>query len=170
MFSQVKIILNILGSQNGFVTIFTIGDKFNIWKKTKTLKDHDSKITCISSNDYLNILASSCEGGKINLYTIPKFELFRTIDLNNVNNFQRPFNINNIFISSTPLACVAIYCRYHNKILTYSINGEKISEEDLRCNLIDEKKNEIIGCSEIFKDENFSDNIVNYFIFIFLIH
>ena len=168
MLLQVRLIFSIVGSQNGFVTIFLIGEKFNTWKKIKTLKDHDSKITCISSNEYLNVVASSCIEGKINLYTIPKFEIFRTIDLNYINNLQKPFDINNLFISSAPLACIAIYAKNHNRIFTYTINGEKILEEDLK-KPNDKKKTEIINCSDIFRDENFSDNIVIFIFYILIL-
>ncbi len=94
------------------------------------------------------------------MYTIPKFEIFRTIDLNYIYDVQKPFNIYNLFISSAPLACIAIYSENLYKIFTFSINGEKISEEDFN-DPIAKKKTKLIDCSEIFRDENFTDNIVS---------
>ena len=147
---------------NGLITVFSIGDKFNIWKKIKILKDHNSKVTCIITNDNLNIFVSSCIEGKINLYTIPKLEIYRTIDLNYANNLGKSIIPNALIISSTPLPSISVYCDSHNSMLTYSINGEKLSKHALNDKNA-ENKSVIISFSEIFRDENFSDKIVTEF-------
>lgn len=151
-----------VGSINGFVTIFTIGEKFNHWKKKKILKDHENKITCIKSDDYLNIFATCCLNGRINLYTMPKLEIYRTIDLNSCNNFVVTPLINNIYISHSPLPSIILLSNNDNKFYSYSINGEKIAEDD-KYQLNVENYTDI-DCSEIIKDDNFSEAIVKILI------
>jgi len=144
---------------NGFVTIFTIGEKFNHWKKKKIFKDHENKISCIKSDDYLNIFATCCLNGRINLYTMPKLEIYRTLELNSNKNFVVSPIITNIFISYSPLPSI-IFLSNNNKFYSYSINGEKIAEDDKYPSNVE--NNSDIACSEIIKDEYFSQEIVRY--------
>lgn len=92
---------------------------------------------------------------------MPKFEIFRTMDLSYyLCNLDQPFSINNIFISDAPLPCVALYCKNYNRMFTFSINGEKLHDQVL-INPKEDAKTIIISCYEMFKDKNFSDNLVS---------
>lgn len=130
-----------------------------MWKKIKSLKDHNSKITCLIINDYLNILASGCVEGRINLYTIPKFEIYRTINLNNFTRFDKPLIPNKIFISSSPLPSISVYSSTNKVVHNFSINGKELNFENLNASN-DYNKNEEVYFSDINKDDNLEDNIV----------
>jgi len=108
----------------------------------------------------LNIFISACLGGKINLYTIPKFELFRSFDLNYFSNYiSISPKLKNVFVSHSPLACFTIITN-DNMFVSFSINGEKLKENQEEI-INNDQKFELIT-SEINQDELFSENLVKY--------
>jgi hypothetical protein len=106
---------------NGILTIFKIDKNYN-WIKEKELIDHNSEISHIFISNNLNILATSCIDGYVNLYTFDDFHFFRSIKL--------PFNIsaNYVFLSNNPLPSISIFSLTNFTFYNFTINGKKINE------------------------------------------
>ena len=130
------------GTNYGNIIIFDVmGTDLKI---NKVLYTHSSTITSISINENLNMFASSSIDGYINIYILPSFSIVRSIAISkrakcDINDYdykeqkEKEFlYADSIFLSSTPLPCLAIYILSKRIFKSYSINGEFISqvEED----------------------------------------
>ena len=107
-------------------------------------------ITSIFCENNLNLFGSTSEDGFINLYTLPKFNIFKSIKLNSY------IFADYLFISIAPLPCFSFFCGETKTFYNYSINGQKLSE-------IKEDSADFIYYPIIYKNETFCDNIVKKF-------
>ena len=103
--------------------------------------NNTSAITDVVYSNTMNIFASASYDGFIDLYTIPSFRLFRSIKHHSA--------IDNIFISSSPLA--AIVAISESEMKTYSINGKEL------CTITEANG---IKSAKMLTDETFCDSIV----------
>ena len=103
--------------------------------------NNTSAITDVVDSNTMNIFASASYDGFIDLYTIPSFRLFRSIKHHSA--------IDNIFISSSPLA--AIVAISESEMKTYSINGKEL------CTITEANG---IKSAKMLTDETFCDSIV----------
>ena len=102
------------------IRFLTINEYTNInnWKMYYLINDQLNSISCIDSNNELNVWASSSIDGYINIYTLPLFKLTKS--------FKVPINneVDYIFISDSPLPSIIIIGQ--EEVYLYSINGFKI--------------------------------------------
>ena len=152
------------GTNYGNIIIFDV--RGTDLKINKVLYTHSSTITSISINENLNMFASASIDGYINIYTLPSFSIVRSIAISKkakcgINDYdfkEQKENeflyADNIFLSSTPLPCFAIYILSKRIFKSYSINGEFISkvEEEIDTGNL---KNPII-----FQNLNFHDFLI----------
>ena len=149
------------GTMNGNLISYKINQKIIEFKRSLCL--FDSEITSISINEKLNMFAVSSKDGFINLYILPTYNLVRTIclnynkknDINKVKNENENNNnllyANNIFLSSSPLGCIAVYINSRRLFKSFTLNGEFICE----CKECDESskiKSPIIYTNNSFQD------------------
>ena len=115
------------GTKNGNLLYYKLNE--NIIEYKKCLNLFDDEILSISINETLNMFAVSSRDGFINLHILPSFKLVRTICLNkNKENYEELIYADNIFLSSSPLACITLYINSKKLFKSYTINGEIISE------------------------------------------
>ena len=107
-----------------------------LYKKQKN--DHRAEIVHIFLNNELNLLATAGKDKIINIYTLPKLKLNRSIKLN--------FNPSLIFISNGFLPSIVVYEKNENDFFIYSINGMFIGKKSHF------KKKYKISCYTIYKD------------------
>jgi WD40 repeat protein len=119
----------ICGTKLGVIIAFEVYDK-NIQLKQKLFLYND-EITSISINDNLNMFASASKDGYIMLHLLPTCELVRAIKVKLINK-KNVGNIfaDNIFLSSSPLPVIVIYCSKRRIFKIYSINGLNINEKE----------------------------------------
>ena len=149
------------GTMNGNLISYKINQKMIEFKRSLCL--FDSEITSISINEKLNMFAVSSKDGFINLHILPTYNLVRTIclnynkknDINKVKNENENNNnllyANNIFLSSSPLGCIAVYINSRRLFKSFTLNGEFICE----CKECDESskiKSPIIYTNNSFQD------------------
>ena len=145
------------GTQDGILLSYYINDKIVEYKKSLYL--FNDEIISISINETLNMFAVSSKEGFINLHLLPSYKCVRIIYLNkNKNQIEEKDNItlyaDNIFLSSSPIACIALYISSKKLFKTYTINGELISE-------INETGNSSkIKSPIIYKNNNFQDILI----------
>lgn len=146
------------GTKIGCIICFSVHELS--LKLIKKLNCHYDEITSININDNLNMFATSSLDGYINLHTLPSFELVHSIQICNINinsYLENDLNIdyaNNIFLSSSPLPCIAAYISTKRIFRTFTINGEFIEE-------IEETGNSnYIKCPIIFHDLNFQEYLI----------
>ena len=137
-----------LGSSIGIISIFRIYEKDNRWVKITDLFDHNKDISNIFISNTLNVLATACIDGFVNLYTFPNFHFLRAIKLDN--NITADY----VFLSNSPLPCVAIYSRSNYTFYVYSVNGKKIYSD-----IVEEQG--ILLSPQVFTDISFNDFLVN---------
>lgn len=128
------------------MTIFRIYEKENKWIKIKDLFDHNKDISHIFISNSLNILATACIDGFVNLYTFPNFYLIRAIKL------EKNFSADYVFLSNSPLPCVCIFSKSKYSFFIYSVNGNKIYSEVA--------EDGMILSPQVFTDISFNDHLV----------
>ena len=148
----------ICGTKTGCLICFSI-EKFSL-NLIKKLYSHSDEITSININDNLNMFATSSLDGYINLHILPNFELVRSIKICNTNinsyneNDSEFYYANNVFLSSSPVACVTVFISSKRIFRSFTINGEFIEEIQETNNL------NYIKCPIIFNDLDFQDYII----------
>ena len=124
--------LFLCGSVDGNLYIYKLNDYNFEFKKGLYL--FDDEITSISINENLNMFGVSSKDGFINLHILPSCDLVRTIYLNKKSNNKYntlDSNIlfaNNIFLSNSPLPSITVYISSIKTFISYTINGQFISE------------------------------------------
>ena len=113
-------------------------------KVIKTLINNFMEITAINFSHDMNAFATLSKDGYINLYTVPLVRLFRSIYFPN-------HSCDKIFMSSSPLPCVAIFSEEESEIVIYSINGKYLSKI---------KEPNGFKSPKIVKDSNFCEYIL----------
>ena len=146
------------GTKIGCIICFSVQELS--LKIIKKLNYHYDEITSININDNLNMFASSSLDGYINLHILPSFELVHSTQICNINvnsYFETDLNIdyaNNVFLSSSPLPCIAVYVATKRIFRTFTINGEFIEE------LEETGNSNYIKCPIIFHDLNFQEYLI----------
>ena len=142
----------ICGTKTGNIICFSVnGLSLNIIKK---LYYHSDEITSININDNLNMFATSSLDGYVNLHILPSFELVRSFNVNSYYENESNFYFSdNIFLSSSPLACITIYISSKRIFRSFTINGEFIEESQ-------ETDNSYIKSPIIFNDLDFQEYII----------
>ena len=119
------------GTQNGSIIIYKNENLFsNVDSITffKIINNHTKPIIHIHSNSRLNMFIDCSSDCYINIYTMPKVELIKSVYSDN--SFKL---INYVFLSSSPLPSFIFYTS-KNMFNCYNINGELldiISEENI---------------------------------------
>ena len=145
------------GTKIGFLICFSVnGPSLKIESKIYT---HNDEITSININENLNMFVTSSLDGYINMHILPSFELVRSIKLSAYNkqlynDENELYYANNVFLSSSPLACVSAFISSKKIFRIFTINGEFI--EDIQ----EINETNYIKCPIIFKDLNFQDYII----------
>ena len=119
-------------------------------KNTEKDKLNENEILSETENiDKNNIIESSKKG--VN-------ELIKEIQDEDSDEEEESENIyaNNILLSSTPLPCITFYISKLKLFLTYTINGEFVSEQKEE----DEFGSSSITCSKIFKNITFQEYLI----------
>ena len=120
----------ICGTKLGVILVFQVYDK-NIIMKHKLFLYTD-EITSIAINDNLNMFISASKDGYIMLNTLPTMELIRSLKIKinkNKNNITNLY-ASNVFLSSSPIPVIVIYCSEAKLFKIYSINGLNIGEQE----------------------------------------
>jgi hypothetical protein len=134
------------GSILGSVTIYR--NKKEQWKKKWQINDHlNMSITSLFYNDNLNIWGSSSYDGFVNIYTFPSNKKISSIKVENDCLYA-----DNIFISSSPLPSIILYCQKNKFFYTYSVIGKLIFKES--------ENNPEIFSPLIIKASNFGEILV----------
>lgn len=117
-----------VGTSSGRLFIYDIKSGSNVapehaLKLTRMLTDQDSQINYISVCNRLNVVVTLSSDKTCNLYTYPLVKLFRVIKTD-------PIIFDYVFISAAPLPSIVMYSKQSMIFHSYSINGEKLSEEN----------------------------------------
>lgn len=129
-----------LGSKSGTIFIYGLTSLSQI----SSLSYHKKEITSLSSNSVLNLFASASYDGMVYVYSALSFKIVQSIRMSQ----SHP---DKVFLSSSPLPCIVLYCNETNSFYSYSINGQlivKIKEEDLL-----NGENVIMVTPMIYKDQ-----------------
>ena len=172
----------ICGTQKGSLIIFILNENMYREKREfitlfKYFPSHpEYAINYISFNSDLNLVADCAYDGYINIYSVPKFKLVRSIyiDPNTKNGL---YNLDFVFLSSQPLGTISVYSNEVGNFKCFSLNGKEINSQESNEKLTfvrDENGEEIklTGmCSPlIFTDYQFNDYLIcilhNKYIFI----
>ena len=99
---------------------------------------HSEPIVSISINDTLNIFATSSKDGYIMIYTLPSFDLVRSIYIPSLFQDESEFlYADNVFISNSPLPSITVYISKKKLFKTFTINGHFMQdlkeEEGVNC-------------------------------------
>ena len=109
-----------VGNTIGNIIIFAINlDTFELEKKFYS-SEHLSEISVIDVNNELNLWISASVDGIINLYTMPGFNLVRSLKLKNGNKIEYAF----LSTSSLPSIIIMTDTKKMKEIYSYSINGK----------------------------------------------
>ena len=143
----------VCGTKLGVIIVFQVYDK-NIIIKQKIFM-HNDEITSIAVNDNLNMFASTSKDGYIMLHILPTCELVRAIKIKLINK-KNPNNLyaDNIFLSSSPIPVIVIYCSLRRIFKIYSINGLNINEKE------EEDYSKYITCHCIYNNLDFQDFLI----------
>ena len=120
------------GNTKGNLFIIKLPD-ITIKKKAEIKKifcNNNDEITSVYYSSELSIFASASKDGYLNLYTFPKYKLFRSIYIN-----PEEFSCDEIFIIHSPLPSIIIHSKKNNNLISYSINGtflNKIEENGIK--------------------------------------
>ena len=140
------------GTNDGNLLYFNIDKNKIEFKGNKNI--HTEPIISISINDNLNMFATSSKDGYIMLYTLPSFNLIRSIYIPNLFKDEAEFlYADNIFLSNHPLPCITIYISKKKIFKAFTINGNWIGD-------IKEEKIENIKCGFIFSSYDFQDYLI----------
>ena len=173
----------ISGTQKGSLIIFTLNE--NMYREhdkdfiilLKYFPSHPGyAINYISFNDNLSLVADCSYDGYVNIYSVPKFKLVRSINID-PNTENGLFNLDFVFLSSQPLGAVSVYSNEVGNFKCFSLNGKEIKSQgnDEKLNFVRDENGEEIKltgmCSPlIFTDYQFNDYLIyilhNKFIFI----
>ena len=119
------------GTKLGYVICFSVNEY--IIETKCNLNVHNDEITSISINDNLNMFATASMDGYIMIYILPSFVLVGSIQIskkiseNDISDDEFLF-ANNIFLSSSPLACLVCFISSKRLFRIFSINGGYIGE------------------------------------------
>ena len=119
------------GTKLGYVICFSVNEY--ILEIICNLNVHSDEITSISINDNLNMFATASMDGYIMIYILPTFILVGSIQIsqkmseNDISEDEFLF-ANNIFLSSSPLACLVAFISSKKVFKIFSINGGYIGE------------------------------------------
>ena len=127
--------------------MFRIYEKDNKWIKQRDLFDHNKDISHIFISNTLNVLATACADGFVNLYTFPNFHFFRAIKL------DPNTSADYVFLSNLPLPCVSIFSKSNQTFYVYSVNGKKIYSD------VAEDQGVLLS-PQVFTDISFNDFLV----------
>ena len=144
----------ICGTKFGYIIGFKINE--DRLESKCNLNTHSEEITSIAINDNLNMFASASMDGFIMLYVLPSFSLVRSIELNikfNENDDEFLY-ADNIFLSSSPLACLSIFISSKKLFKVFSINGEFI------CEVQETEYTSKINCYVIFSNLEFQEFLI----------
>ena len=113
---------------------------------------HSEPIVSISINDTLNMFATSSKDGYIMIYTLPSFDLVRSIYIPSLFKEESEFlYADNVFISNSPLPSITVYISKKKLFKTFTINGHFMQdlkeEEGVNC-----IKNPIVFTSFDYQD------------------
>ena len=145
--------LLLCGTRDGALISYKFNEK-NLEHK-KNFYPFDEEITSISINETLNMFAISSKDGFINLYILPSYKLVRTIYLNkNQKEEKQILYADNIFLSSSPLACIVLYISSKKVFKSYTINGEYI------CEINENDESSKIKAPIIYTNNNFQDILI----------
>ena len=147
--------LLLCGTKKGILMSYNINKNNNIEFK-KGLYLFDDEITSISINDTLNMFGVSSKDGFIDLHILPSHKLVRTIYLNKnkKDKIKTLLYADNIFLSSSPLACIVLYIKSKSLFMSFTINGELI------CEINESEDNSIIKSSLIYTNNHFQDILI----------
>ena len=113
---------------------------------------HSEPIVSISINDSLNMFATSSKDGYIMIYTLPSFDLVRSIYIPSLFKDESEFlYADNVFLSNSPLPSITVFISKKKLFKTFTINGHFMQdlkeEENVNC-----IKNPIVFTSFDFQD------------------
>ena len=152
-----KIIL--CGTKDGVLLSYKINGKTIEYKKSLYL--FDDEILSISINENLNMFAVSSKDGFVNIHILPSFNLVRSISLNVNEKEDKDEKENNsilyadnIFLSSSPLACITLYITSKRLFKSYTINGEFI------CEVKESDESYKIKSPIVYTNNNFQDILI----------
>ena len=144
------------GTKIGYLICFSVNGPY--LKIENKIYIHNDEITSININENLNMFVTSSLDGYINMHILPSLELVRSIKLSAYNKQYNDENdlyyANNVFLSSSPLACVIAFISSKKLFRIFTLNGEFI--EDIQ----ETNETNYIKCPIIFKDLNFQDYII----------
>ena len=120
------------GTKEGSLLSYKI-DKTNI-KLQNILYIHSEPIVSISTNDTLNMFATSSKDGYVMVYTLPSFSLVRAIHIPSLFKDESEFlYADNVFLSNSPLPSITVFISKKKLFKTFTINGhfmQDIKEEE----------------------------------------
>ena len=121
--------LAFLGTELGNIIIYEIDMKNeldNIFNFKTIICYHTKRINYINSNSNLQLFIDCSCDGFINIYTITNFTLINSIHI-----FPHEFFVDIVILSSFPLPSFLIYSKEKKNFKSYTINGNKIYDEDI---------------------------------------
>ena len=120
------------GTKEGLLLYLNI-DKAKI-KLKNNLFIHSKPIISISINDELNMFATSSKDGYIMLFTLPSFNLIRSIYIPSLFKDESEFiYADNVFLSNFPLPSITVFINKKKMFKTFTINGhfmQDLKEEE----------------------------------------
>ena len=142
-----------VGTENGSIIIYKIEELYNSYSIIffKIKKNHTEAIININANSRLNMFIDCSLDCFINIYTMTKVELIKSI----YNDNSYGSLINYVFLSSSPLPSF-IYYTNKNMFNCYNINGELL---DIICEENFLQNKDMIN-PIIFTDSNFMDYLI----------
>ena len=150
----------IYGTKKGSIVIYTIERNVKNFNKLSTyFQSHpDFSINYISINSDLNLFADCAYDGYVNIYSLPKYKLIRSIYINPINK-NIIFNLDFVFLSAQPLASVVVYSNEASNFKSFSING---NEQYIEKNSSEKNDGILTGMISpiIFTDSLFNDYLL----------
>ena len=142
-----------VGTENGSIIIYKIEELYNSYSIIffRIKKNHTEAIININANSRLNMFIDCSLDCFINIYTMTKVELIKSI----YNDNSYGSLINYVFLSSSPLPSF-IYYTNKNMFNCYNINGELL---DIICEENFLQNKDMIN-PIIFTDSNFMDYLI----------
>ena len=170
------------GTQKGTIVIYSIF--YYLYKEGKdfifpykSFQSHPGfSINYIHINSNLNLFADCAYDGFVNIYSLPKCNLVRSIYVD-PNTENGKFYIDFVFLSAQPLASVSVYSNEAGNFKSFSINGKELAIQgnSERMTLDNDENGEKIKLNGMispimFTDSNFNDYLVyilnNKYVFI----
>ena len=162
------------GTQKGSIVIYSI--YYNLYKEGKdfilpykSFQSHPGfSVNYIHINSDLNLFADCAYDGFVNIYSLPKCNLVRSIYIDS-NPVKGLFNLDFVFLSAQPLACVSVYSNEAGNFKSFSINGEElvIKGNSEKMTLDNDENGEKINLNGMVSPIMFTDSTFNdYLIYI----